>query len=77
MVDWFCTKERAIDHARERAIEIDASLIAVEGADWTVEDLIHVEPASGPYLVRERAPEGRMAFQSASILRVKTSGVST
>jgi hypothetical protein len=51
MVDWFCTKERAIDQARERAVEVDARLIAVEGADWTVEDLIHVELVSGAYAV--------------------------
>ena len=48
-IDWLCTKERAIDHARERAFEVDAKSIVIEGADWTIEDVIHVERPSGRY----------------------------
>jgi hypothetical protein len=49
MIDWLCTKERAIDHAHERAHEVDASVIVVEGADWSLEEVIHVDRASGRY----------------------------
>ena len=43
LIDWLCTKERAIEHACERAREVDAEVIVVEAADWTVEEVIHVE----------------------------------
>jgi hypothetical protein len=43
LIDWLCTKERAIEHAHERASEVDAKFIVIEGADWTVEE------ASGRY----------------------------
>jgi hypothetical protein len=46
LIDWLCTKERAIDHAHERALEIDAKVIVIEGPDWTVEEVIHVERPS-------------------------------
>ena len=42
MVDWLCTKERAIDHAHVRASEVDAARIVVEGPEWSVEEVIHV-----------------------------------
>ena len=49
MIDWLCTKERAIDHALERAHEVDAKAIVVEGPDFSVERIIHVERASGRF----------------------------
>ncbi len=42
LIDWSCTKERAIEHARERAHEVDVKAIVVEGPDWSVEEVIHV-----------------------------------
>ncbi len=49
MIDWLCTKERAIEHAIERAHDIDARVIVIERADWTIEEVIHVERASSRY----------------------------
>ena len=49
LIDWLCTKERAIEHAHDRAREVDANVIIVEAADWMVEEVIHVERASGRY----------------------------
>ncbi|MGO9000020.1 MAG: hypothetical protein ACLQVI_42380 [Polyangiaceae bacterium] len=49
MIDWLCTKERAIEHAIERAHEVDATLVVIEANDWTIEDIIRVERASGRY----------------------------
>jgi Uncharacterized protein conserved in bacteria (DUF2188) len=49
LIDWLCTKERAVDHAQERAREVDADVIVVEGHDWTVEEVIPVERASRRY----------------------------
>jgi hypothetical protein len=47
MMDWLCTRERAIDHAHERAREVDARVIVVEGPDWTIDEIIHVDRPSG------------------------------
>jgi hypothetical protein len=49
LIDWLCTKERALDHAQERALEVDAKVIVIEGYDWTVEEVIPVERPSGRY----------------------------
>jgi hypothetical protein len=49
MVDWLCTKERAIQHAHERAREVDAPVIVIESCDWTIEEIIHVGHASGRF----------------------------
>jgi hypothetical protein len=49
LIDWLCSKERAIEHAYERAGEVDAQVIAIEGADWTVEEVIHLGRSSGRY----------------------------
>ncbi len=49
LIDWLCTKERAIDHAHQRAREVDAKVIVLEGPDWSVEEVIHVERPSGRY----------------------------
>jgi hypothetical protein len=49
LIDWLCTKERAIEHAYERASEVDARAIVVEGPDFSVEDVIHLDRASGRY----------------------------
>jgi hypothetical protein len=43
LIDWLCTKERAIEHAHERALEVGAGVIVVEGHDWTIEEVIRVE----------------------------------
>jgi hypothetical protein len=48
-IDWLCTKERAVAHAHERALEVDAGVIVVEGHDWNVEEVIRVERPSGRY----------------------------
>ena len=40
MVDWLCTKERAIAHALERARDLDLALIVIERSDGTVEEQI-------------------------------------
>jgi hypothetical protein len=39
MIDWFCTKERAIEHAVERAHDLSTPVatVVVERADGTVE----------------------------------------
>jgi len=49
LIDWLCTKERAIEHAYERAGEADARVIVIEGADWTVEEAILVDRGWGRY----------------------------
>jgi hypothetical protein len=49
LIDWLCTKERAVDHAHERALEVDAKVIVIEGPDWSVEEVIHVERPSGRF----------------------------
>jgi hypothetical protein len=49
LIDWLCTKDRAIEHARDRAREVDARVVLIEGADWTVEEVIHVDRDSGRY----------------------------
>lgn len=49
MIDWLCTKERAVEHALERAREIDAGVIVIEEADFGVEDVIHLDRGSGRY----------------------------
>lgn len=43
MVDWFATKDRAIDHAVARAHEVDARAVVVETSDGEVDILIPVE----------------------------------
>ncbi len=37
MVDWLCTKERAIQHALERARELEVAVVVVERSDGTIE----------------------------------------
>jgi len=49
MIDWLCTKERAIEHAEERARESDAKVIVIEGVDWRVEEVIPFERPSSRY----------------------------
>ena len=43
MIDWLCTRERAIDHALERALEAQTDVIVVERCDGTVEEVIPLE----------------------------------
>jgi hypothetical protein len=49
LVDWLCTKERAIEHAHERAVEVDAKVIVIEGPGWSDDEMIHLERPSGRY----------------------------
>jgi hypothetical protein len=42
MIDWLCTKDRAIEHAEERVREVDARVIVIEAHDWSVETVIPV-----------------------------------
>jgi hypothetical protein len=49
MIDWLCTKDRAIEHARERARELDVTRVVIDGPDWVTEEVIFVERASGRY----------------------------
>ena len=42
MIDWLCTKERAIDHALERAKEFDAVAVVVEHVDGSVGEVIPI-----------------------------------
>jgi Uncharacterized protein conserved in bacteria (DUF2188) len=48
MIDWLCTKERAIDHALERAQELlrwehgASAVVIVQRADWTEEMRLEV-----------------------------------
>ena len=50
MLDWLCTKERALDHARERAEEVRADLIVVERIDGTIEEVLPVDRSARPHL---------------------------
>jgi hypothetical protein len=43
LIDWLCTKERAVEHAHERALEVDARVIVIEGPDWSGDEVILVE----------------------------------
>ena len=55
MIDWLCTKERAVEHAYELALEVEATAIVIEGADWLVEEVIDVLHESGHHaLARDR-----------------------
>ena len=50
LIDWLCTKDRAIEHACDRAREVDARVVVVEGADWVVEEVIPVDRDFGRYV---------------------------
>ena len=43
MVDWFATKDRAIDHALEVASERDRSEIVVETSDGAIEAVLTID----------------------------------
>jgi hypothetical protein len=51
LIDWLCTKERAVEHAYERARDVGAKVIILEGADWTIDEVIPVDHHSGHYLL--------------------------
>jgi Uncharacterized protein conserved in bacteria (DUF2188) len=40
LIDWLCTKERAIEHALERAHEVQAKRLVIERGDGTIEAII-------------------------------------
>ena len=42
LVDWLCTRERAIEHAFDRAREIDVKCVVVARLDGTIEEVIPV-----------------------------------
>jgi hypothetical protein len=40
LVDWLCTKERAVEHALELAHEIHAKSVSIETWDGSVDEVI-------------------------------------
>ena len=40
LIDWLCTKDRAVEHALERAREVNAKSIVVETRDGRVDEVI-------------------------------------
>jgi hypothetical protein len=40
LIDWLCTKERAIEHALDRAREVGVGIVVVENSDGGIEELI-------------------------------------
>ena len=40
LIDWLCTKERAIDHAIERARELDVDVVIVENCEGGIDELV-------------------------------------
>ena len=40
LVDWLCTKERAVEHALERAREVQAKRVVIESWDGRVDEII-------------------------------------
>jgi hypothetical protein len=73
MIDWLCTRERAIDHAHERARDVDARVIVVEGPEWSVEDVIHVDRPSGLFpLATSLAPMHRSEVESCRSIPIAT-----
>jgi|GEM_PF-3000569 len=67
LIDWLCTKERAIDHAIERARELlrwerDArALLIVEGPDHSEERRVFVAPRQEA----SRRADERLPFREA------------
>lgn len=43
LIDWLCTKERAIDHAIERARELEATILVVEDRAGSIEEIVHLD----------------------------------
>jgi hypothetical protein len=43
LVDWLCTKERAVEHALERAREVQAKRVVIETRDGRVDEIIWLE----------------------------------
>ena len=43
MLDWFCSKERAVQYGVLRALDVGAPVIVVERGDRSVEQVIAVE----------------------------------
>jgi hypothetical protein len=42
LIDWLCTKDRAIEHALERAREVQAKSVVIETCDGHVDQIILV-----------------------------------
>jgi hypothetical protein len=40
LIDWLCTKDRAVEHALERAREIHAKSVVIETRDGSVDEII-------------------------------------
>jgi hypothetical protein len=49
MIDWLCTKERAVEHARERAHEVGAKYVVVEASDGRIDEVIGVDAPFARY----------------------------
>jgi hypothetical protein len=46
MIDWLCTKERAVEHALERAREVQAKRVVIEARDGRVDEIIWLSQAA-------------------------------
>ncbi len=46
--DWLCTRERALDHAFERAREEGIELVTVETGEGIVRERLHVPAGAAP-----------------------------
>jgi hypothetical protein len=46
MIDWLCTKERAVEHALERAREVRAKRVVIEARDGHVDEIIWLSQAA-------------------------------
>jgi hypothetical protein len=40
LIDWLCTRDRAIEHALERAREVQAKSVVIETGDGRVDEII-------------------------------------
>jgi hypothetical protein len=62
--DWLCTRERAVDHAFERAREDGVDLVTVETAEGTVRERLRVPtgPAQEPWYEVDPVHLARRSF---------------
>ena len=40
LIDWLCTKDRAVEHALERAREVHAKSVVIETRDGSIDEII-------------------------------------
>ena len=46
MIDWLCTKERAVEHALERAREMQARSVVIETWNGNIDEIIWLSRAA-------------------------------